>query len=231
MKSIARSAMHLDVLGLNSNIVVLLHGHMTLAQHTKVREKSRIRTQYVLSAVEWLCKNNEEWIKRKIDLNAIRQQLVNPTVVDNSIAVDGINSNIETTESFQVFFPDGSMSSATGGQESLAQFNQMLHAALENGYDIGFKNNLMKQSVADFRDNNLVNACLMQFPFGRGGMHEQRLAKQGNFTSSTDIEEYIQHLSRISMPHFHHELFSLVLYNLSMKQAMLRNAGWQFPKH
>ena len=85
----------------------------------------------------------------------------------------------------------------------------------------------MKEAVADFRDNNLVNACLLQFPYGRGGMHEQRQNGNGSFTTSTDIEEYVQHLSRISQPHFQHELFTLILYNLCMKQAMVQNAGWR----
>ena len=60
-----------------------------------------------------------------------------------------------------------------------------------------------------------------------GGMHEQRLNGNGSSTCSTDIEEYVQHLSRISQRHFHHELFCLILYNIAMKQAMVRNAGWK----
>jgi hypothetical protein len=41
MNSIARSAMHLDVLGLNRNIVVLLYGRMTVAQQMRAKEKFR----------------------------------------------------------------------------------------------------------------------------------------------------------------------------------------------
>jgi hypothetical protein len=229
MKSVARAAMHLDVLGLNQNIVVVLYGKMTIAQQAMARERSRIRSANLLQALEWLSKNNEEWIKKGVNLEEIRRQLVNPLVVDNSISIeDGKeNSNIEQTESFQVFFPDGTMSPVNGGQESLDKFNELLQAASRCGYDICIKSNLLKESVSDFRDNNLVNACILQFPFGRGGMHEQRVNDNGAYSCSTDIEEYVQHLSRISQPHFHHELFTLILYNLTMKQAMVRNAGWK----
>jgi phosphoribosylformimino-5-aminoimidazole carboxamide ribonucleotide (ProFAR) isomerase len=54
-----------------------------------------------------------------------------------------------------------------------------------------------------------------------------RLNSNGSFTSSTDIEEFLQHVSNISQPHFHQELFCLIVYNLSMKQGMLRTARWK----
>ena len=158
--------------------------------------------------------------------------MVNPVIVDNCIPVGDskTENNVKSTESFQVFFPDGTMSQVTGGQENLEKFNEILQAACSSGYDIGFKANLMKEAVSDFKDNNLVNACLLQFPYGRGGMHEQRTNNNKSFTCNIDIEEYVQHLSKVSQRHFHHELFSLILYNLSMKQAMVRNAGWKVRK-
>ena len=229
INSIVRAAMHFDVLGLNNNIVIMFYGKMTETQTARAHERSKIRTASVLTALEWLILNNEEWIARDISLDEVRQNLRNPLIYDNSVLVDGSeeNNNIEQTESFQVYFPDGTMSSLTGGQENLEQFNEMIQAATNSGYDIAIKCDLMKEAVSDFRDNNLVNACLLQYPYGRGGMHEVRLHTKGSLTCSTDIEEYVQHLTRLSQPHFHHELFTLILYNLSMKQAMVRNAGWR----
>lgn len=90
-----------------------------------------------------------------------------------------------------------------------------------------FQCDLLKEAAADFKDNNLVNACLLQFPFGRGGMHELRKRGDGSLTNKMPIEDYVEHLSRVSQPHFHHELFTLILYNISMKQAMVKNAGWK----
>ena len=84
---------------------------------------------------------------------------------------------------------------------------ELLQEAASNGHDIDFKTNLMKEAVSDFKDNNLVNACLLQFLYGCGGMHEKRINENGCSMCSNDIEEYIQHLSRILQPHFHHDLF------------------------
>ena len=228
--SVARAAMHFDVLGLNNNVVILLYGKMTCAQQMRARERCMIRTNYILKALKWLTTFNEEWIRRKIDLDEIKQKLMNPVIVNNSQTEDGgndLNNNIESTESFQVFFPDGTMSAVNGGQENIERFNELLKVASTNGYDIAFKSNLMKEAVPDYKDNNLVNACLLQFPYGRGGMQEVRLNSNGSFTSSTDIEEFLQHVSNISQPHFHQELFCLIVYNLSMKQGMLRTARWK----
>jgi len=228
--SVARAAMHFDVLGLNSNIVILLYGKMTSAQQVRARERCMIRTDYVLKALKWLITYNEEWKKRNIDLDEVREQLINPVIVNNSQTEEGsndFNNNIECTESFQVYFPDGTMSTVNGGQENIERFNELLKVASMNGYDVAFKSNLMKEAVPDYKDNNLVNVCLLQFPYGRGGMQEVRLNSNGSFTTNTDIEDFVQHVSNISQPHFHHELFCLILYNLSMKQGMLRTARWK----
>ena len=45
--------------------------------------------------------------------------------------------------------------------------------------------------------------------------------------SSIDIGKYIEHLSRISIKYFQCELFILQLYNIIMKQWMLRFASFQ----
>jgi hypothetical protein len=119
------------------------------------------------------------------------------------------------------------MAPLTGGQESLQQFQELVQAASQHGYDLEFRSSLMRDAVTDFKDNNLVNACLLQFPYGRGGMHEQRMKSNGSFTCETDITEYVEHLSRLSQPYFHYELFTLMLYNLMMKQTMVRTAGYR----
>jgi hypothetical protein len=119
------------------------------------------------------------------------------------------------------------MTAVSGGQENLQAFNDLVKQVSASGYDIGFRSNLIKEAVSDFKDNNLVNACLLQFPYGRGGMHELCVQGNGNYSTNTDIQEYIEHLSRLSQPQFHHELFTLILYNLSMKQSMVRMATWR----
>jgi len=104
--SIARAAMHFDVLGLNNNVVVMLYGQMTASQIARAQRKSKIRTQYILTALQWLITNNEERMVSNINLQQIVSNLKNPVIIDNSLEVEGTNveNNIEDTESFQVFF-------------------------------------------------------------------------------------------------------------------------------
>ena len=76
-------------------------------------------------------------------------------------------------------------------------------------------------------ENNFVNACILQFPYGRGGFDELQKKPDGSFTtSSIDIGKYIEHLSRASIKYFQCELFILQLYNIIMKQWMLRFASF-----
>ena len=75
-------------------------------------------------------------------------------------------------------------------------------------------------------ENNFVNACILQFPYGRGGFDVLRKEPDGSFiTSSIDIGKYIEHLSCISIKYFQYELFILQLYSIIMKQWMLRFAS------
>jgi len=152
-------------------------------------------------------------------------------LIDRSTVVEGgegeSSANVESTKSFQVFFPDVTMSSLTSGQQNLEEFQRLIRAAKEGGYNVNFQCDLMKEAVADYRDNNLVNACLLQFPYRHGGMHEPRIKSNGSFTNSIDTGEYVEHLSQISQPHFHQPLFSLILYNVVMKQMMVESAGWK----
>jgi len=229
--SIARAVTHFDVLGMNRDIVVILHGNMMPEQKCRAREKNQIHTDKIMEALQWLIHNNEEWMRSNINLQEISENLRNPVIVDNSRTVEGseddANANLEKTETFRVYFPDGRMESLTGGQENIEEFQRLIREAQQSGYNIEFQCDLMKEAVSDFKDNNLVNSCLLQFPYGRGGMHEVRMKSDSSFTKSTDIQDYVEHLSRLSQPQFHHPLFSLILYNMSMKQMMVKTASWR----
>ena len=77
-------------------------------------------------------------------------------------------------------------------------------------------------------ENNFVNACILQFLYGRGGFDELRKKADGSFiASSIDIGKYREHLSCISIKYFQYELFILQLYNTIMKQWMLRYASFR----
>jgi hypothetical protein len=87
---------------------------------------------------------------------------------------------------------------------------------------------LIKEAIVDYKDDNLVDACLLQFPYGRGGMHENRRTyKRGVYSTNIDIEAYVEHMSMLSQPQFHTGLFSLILCTLMMKIKMVTTAEWQ----
>ena len=108
IESIVRAAMHFDVLGLANNVVILFYGKMTKEQQQRAREQNKLRTDKILDALKWLLINNSQWIDMNIDLEEIRMTLKQPIICDTSETVDGstdvVHSNIERTESFQIYF-------------------------------------------------------------------------------------------------------------------------------
>ena len=61
MESIARSALHFEIVGMEKHIVTLLYGPMTAEQKSTVKQKSTIRPNHVLRALKWLVQYNFEW--------------------------------------------------------------------------------------------------------------------------------------------------------------------------
>jgi hypothetical protein len=153
-----------------------------------------------------------------------------PNLFRNCEVVDDIDTAVEGTESFFSFYPDGDFNENTGGQENIQSLQELVQDAAINHRDIACRLNIIKEAVPDYKDNNLVNSCLLQYPYGRGGMHETRLKKTKNGyeeTTSIDIQEYVEYLSVLSQPHFHQGVFPLILYNMMLKQKMVRTAHWQ----
>ena len=205
------------------------HKNSTIKQ-----KKNKIRPDYILEALKWLITNNSEWQKIKIDLEKIRENLKNPTLIDNANIEYNAenNNNVEQTETFEVFFPDGTVSPLQGGQENIDKFKELMRAASAHGYTLEFRNDLNKQAVHDFKDNNLINACLLQFPYGRGRINEDRLLDNNEpwHNKNIDIDQYVTHLSKISQPQFHYDLFCLVLHNMKIKIQMVKYASYKVRK-
>ena len=233
-ESIVRSALHFEALGLTNTIVVLLYGRFTQEQYNKAKKKNKIRPDYILEALKWLMTNNNEWQKENIDLEKIRENLKNPTLINNANIENNSenNNNIEQTETFEVFFPDRTVSALQGGQENIDKFKELMKAASAHGYTLEFRNDLNKQAVHDFKDNNLINACLLQFPYGRGGINEDRLIEDNEpwHSKNIGIDEYVTHLSKISQPQFHYDLFCLILHNMKIKMQMVKFASCKVRK-
>ena len=147
MESIARSALHFEIVGMEKHIVTLLYGPMTAEQKSTVKQKSTIRPNHVLRALNWLVQYNSEWKKRYINLSKIRESLQQPVAIDSTYAVTSEDSNVETTESFEVFSPDGSMMELTGGQENINKFKDLVAENVQNGYNLEFHHKVEKLLV------------------------------------------------------------------------------------
>ena len=61
MESIARSALHFEIVGTEKHIIALLYGPMTAEQKSTDKQKSTIRPHHVLRALKWLVQYNFEW--------------------------------------------------------------------------------------------------------------------------------------------------------------------------
>ena len=226
---VAKAVMQLEVLGLNEHVVVLYTGEFTEEQRQKARERSTIRVDKVLNALKWLVEHNRLW--KRICIEKIRKDLlkVGPVFIDESSRVQGsndpINTNIETTETFVAYFPDGTMKTVSGGQASIDEFKKLVERSKFHMNQLQFQCVLSKEAASDFQGDNFLKACLLQFPYGLGGMNEQRMNSDGSMTSSIDLTDYVQHLSYISQPHFHRPLFVLILYSIFQRQRMLRSSS------
>ena len=61
----------------------------------------------------------------------MRAKLRSPVLIDNSrTETEAGDSNVESTETFKVFFPDGTMSETNGGQANLEKFKELVRAVL-----------------------------------------------------------------------------------------------------
>ena len=120
------------------------------------------------------------------------------------------------------------MTELTGGQENINKFKDLVAENVQNGYNLEFHHKVEKTACFDYMENNFVNACILQFPYERGGCDELRKRPDGSFImSSIDIGKYIEHLSCVSIKYFQCDLFILQLYNIIMKQWMLRFASFR----
>ena len=64
-----------------------------------------------------------------------------------------------------------------------------------------------------------------RFPYGHGGPEMFRQNGDGSTSEYVNISVYADQLSRISQPHFHQELFVLILYSLKAKMTLFQSAS------
>ena len=79
----------------------------------------------------------------------------------------------------------------------------------------------------DGDSNILLDACLLQFPYGIGALEERRLLHDILMTTASDLNEFLAQLSLQAQNCFQKPLFLLVLYSLLSKQRLLKSACLQ----
>ena len=229
--SIATSAAHLSALNLNDNVVVVLSGKMTPKQRDRAIEKSTLRVRLVMDAIKWLKRHHQSWRYANYDAIEAALQRAEPKIIKNiELEEDSqshVQSNIETSETFTVFYPDGTMNSLNGGQKTHAQFREMVADMQTSKGEAFIINNYNRSFCRDYEDNNFVDAHVAQFPHGIGGFNEPRLGKNGD-TRTPRILDYVSHLSELSPLQFHRPLFVLSLFNLYQKQRLVETASLKY---
>ena len=223
-RSVVKAVCHLEAMGFNDNVLVLYTGGMTETQLKKARERTTIRTAKVIAAAEWLCQNHTGW--KDVDLVELRRSLAKktPVVYDRSHEVESENANIECEEQFTCYYPDSATNTMNGGFEKPESFKEYVEEMAKKGFDVEFEANLQRSFVSDGDAEVLMDACLMQFPYGIGHMNERRKLPDGSWTTRSDLIEYLQHLSRISQVGFQTNFFQLVLYSLGCKSWLLKTS-------
>ena len=224
-EAVALAVSKMQLVGLaEGELSIALVGATTSKQKEAARRISTLRPTKVKEAVEWLVAHNKDW--ENIDLEEIKKGLLDPVVVqDHSELTIEIDSNIEETSTFRVVFPDSNFSEAQGGQRNASEFLRM---ALKegNGQQVTLQSQFDEERVQDYMGRNLIKACILQHPYGRGGRSEVHLAKGGKDVKP-DHDEYIAHLSKVSQPHFHSQQHVLMLFNYLLKDRLVRKASIQ----
>ena len=168
-EDIAQSVAFLDSLG--ANVVVLITGKMTAAQRAKAREYGTLRVDKLYEAVKWLIQNHVGW--KGVDLEQWRAHFEARTVhcIDESYLEEPSDveaeKETEKLERFCVYYPDGQISEATGGQDSPEKWLEMVATAKEKGFNLDYMCQLEREYILDeTKGNAFVMSSLLQFPYG-----------------------------------------------------------------
>lgn len=237
VKDITNVAAQFDALGLQQNIVVMLHGNLTVSQAKRAYARSRICPQKLTTAVQWLIENHSSWkhLNYAETLRDLEAKPLSVEVLDrfkeDPDSEDSPARETEAKTTFDVFYPNGNAITSPDGSSSIAKFEAILKQAVNDGYALALRRNQsVGERTSEFNNNTLVDGCLLQFPYGLGGMRALRY--KGNLsTGIMDVHDYVRHLMNVSQPHFHHDVFCLALYNIFVKHQMLLSASFNVRGH
>lgn len=220
-RRVATAAAALEAKGLCKNVVVLCHGKMTDWQRKRYSERTKVRTDKLIEAARWLCKNNATW--KGIDFDKLVEDLRNSNVIriDRSTHVETSNTGTEEEEIFTCYYPDGVAETNSGGFDEPGAFKKFVEELGRSGFDLEMTANLQKEFVKENASDQLLGSCLIQFPYGICGLDEKRMRRNGSMTNNVSIPDYIRHLSLLSNPTFQTAMIQLVMHNMICRQRLL----------
>ena len=222
---IGGAAAQMKYMGLNENIVVLLSGKMTKAQRKKA--KQQIRTGKIIAAVTWLADNNHEW--RDVDMQKLQDDLEGyvPIVIDRSQEEESENANVESREVFSCFFPEGSANETNGGFDNMDDFKKFVEEKEKSHFEIQIQMKLSRRFLKSSDSDALIGSCLLNFPYGVGAMDAYRKQKDSSWNNMMETLPFLAHLSKLSQPVFHRQMFQLILYSIGIKIRLFKRARLQ----
>ena len=225
-RKVASGLIQVEQMGLNNNIVVLLSGKMTAEQRRRATEKGNgVRTAKCLQALEWLTVNHPKW--KDINIQTLRDEFAGrtPVVVDNSKEVESENSNVETEEQFVCYVPDGTLDEQFGGFEDPEAFKQYVDQMHQKNFKVTVHMPMTREFLGETKDDDfLVATNLLVFPYGRGGMFEDRQLKDGSLTADCEHEGFMKHLSLVSQNVCQSAMFQLILYSQISRWRILKSS-------
>ena len=221
-EKVAQASAQFQAMGLNSNIVVLYDGKMSKQQFDKAKARSKIRVEKIGDAVKWLIENNRRWSDMNYDEIMSQYEARYPEYIEQQHI--GEQQNIEVEEVFTCYYPDGVTSTNNGGFSSAAEFKEHVKKMEDQGYKLIVQSNIEKKYYSGGDHELLVDANLIQFPYGVGGLNERRKLHDGSWSRNADPDEFYHHLSLKSEPSFQKGLFTLMLYSMISKRRLMTSA-------
>jgi pyridoxine 5'-phosphate synthase PdxJ len=156
-------------------------------------KRRKVRPEKIINAVKWLKENNKHW--KNIDLDDIKHQAcsVKPVFIDMSHEVQSENANIKQREMFTCYFPNRTTTNHSGSYNGNVQaaFKQKVKDLKEIGFEFELKVDIESKFVNEAALDEFVNACLLQFLYGVGGINDKREKPDGTFVSCQSIAEYL----------------------------------------
>ena len=206
-------------------VTVVLHGDMTDAQKKKILQKCKIRPDKCQKAIEWLLKNNilikhdSETEQETLDLDSLPE----PLILDESSAVQTVDTNIESRMEITVVFPDSTLDLRNGGYKTVDEYKKIVDD-FKNSSFLAYLHVPKSDFVKDFEEDNFVKAFVRNFPFGIGGPNSKRVLQRRGQIGKMNQENYFRHVTNLSNLRFQEPLFILVSYNIFQRSRMLKSA-------